>query len=154
MSLIIIYDLRKNKTPDKFFPRKSRICQELKIYFQMFMKKMEEFRLDHGRIEERVVDVLPASLLPKKMLDRWIGLEDGCIVQYLTRCTNKKTGESTTQIKRAVSSVRWDNENAELVLATALRQRWCIEMDPGCGVPPGSHPVQERQISLYENVAQ
>ena len=113
-----------------------------------------ETELDHGRIEERVVDVLPASLLPKKMLDRWIGLEDGCIVQYLTRCTNKKTGESTTQIKRAVSSVRWDNENAELVLATALRQHWCIEMDPGCGVPPGSHPVQERQISLYENVAQ
>lgn len=44
MPLIIIYDLRKNKAPDKFFPRKSRICQELKIYFQMFMKKMEEFR--------------------------------------------------------------------------------------------------------------
>ena len=45
MPLIIIYDLRKNKAPDKFFPRKSRICQGLKIYFQMFMKKMEEFRL-------------------------------------------------------------------------------------------------------------
>ena len=44
MPLIIIYDLRKNKAPDKFFPRKSRICQGLKIYFQMFMKKMEEFR--------------------------------------------------------------------------------------------------------------
>ena len=46
MPLIIIYDLRKNKAPDKFFPRKSRICQGLKIYFQMFMKKMEEFRVD------------------------------------------------------------------------------------------------------------
>lgn len=45
MPLIIIYDLRKNKAPDKFFPRKSRICQGLKIYFQMFMKKMEEFRV-------------------------------------------------------------------------------------------------------------
>ena len=86
-----------------------------------------ETELDHGRIEERVVDVLPASLLPQKMLDRWVGLEDGCIVQYLTRCTNKKTGQSTTQIKRAVSSIRWDNESAEVILATALRQHWSIE---------------------------
>ena len=86
-----------------------------------------ETELDHGRIEERVVDVLPASLLPRKMLDRWVGLEDGCIVQYLTRCTNKKTGQSTTQIKRAVSSIRWDNESAEVILATALRQHWSIE---------------------------
>ena len=49
MPLIIIYDLRKNKAPDKFFPRKSRICQGLKIYFQMFMKKMEEFRFVGSR---------------------------------------------------------------------------------------------------------
>ena len=83
--------------------------------------------LDHGRIEERVVDVLPASLLPKKLRDRWVGLEDGCIVQYLTRRTNKKTGETTTQIKRAVSSIRWDNEHADVILATALRQHWSIE---------------------------
>ena len=86
-----------------------------------------ETELDHGRIEERVADVLPASLLPKKMRDRWVGLEDGCIVQYLTRCTNKKTGETTTQIKRAVSSIRWDNEHADVILATALRQHWSIE---------------------------
>ena len=78
-------------------------------------------------IEERVVDVLPASLLPKKLRDQWVGLEDGCIVQYLTRRTNKKTGEATTQIKRAVSSIRWDNKHADVILATALRQPWRIE---------------------------
>ena len=71
--------------------------------------------------------MLPASLLPKKLRDQWVGLEDGCIVQYLTRRTNKKTGETTTQIKRAVSSIRWDNEHADVILATALRQQWRIE---------------------------
>lgn len=34
---------------------------------------------------------------------------------------------TTTQIKRAVSSIRWDNEHADVILATALRQHWSIE---------------------------
>lgn len=86
-----------------------------------------ENELDHGRIETRSIDVLPASMLPKELRDRWIGLEDGCIIQYFTRRIDKKTGETTSQIKRAVTSVRWDTEDVESLLGSVLRRHWAIE---------------------------
>lgn len=86
-----------------------------------------EIELGHGRIEEREIDVLPGKLLSKKHRDHWIGLEDGCIVQYMTRTTDKKTGKQTTELKHVVSSVRWDSDNVAEVLGTVLRRHWEIE---------------------------
>lgn len=83
--------------------------------------------IGHGRIEERIVDVLPASLLPEKQLKCWAGLDEGCIVQYHTRRTNKKTGEVETDIKRAVTSLRWDAEDLAKTIGFVMRRHWAIE---------------------------
>lgn len=86
-----------------------------------------EGTLEHGRIENREIYVLPGSVLPEKIRNHWVGLDEGCIVQYCTSRKSKKTGKTTTQMKRVVSSVRWDTPNVEAILGVAIRRHWGIE---------------------------
>ena len=85
-----------------------------------------ETELDHGRIEKRELYVLPSRLLPEPIKQKWPGLDEGCIVQYCRHVINKKTSEVSTQVKRLVSSVRW-NDNVENILGTVIRRHWSIE---------------------------
>ncbi len=83
--------------------------------------------LEHGRIEQREVRVLPGSAMPGKVLDRWPGLDEGCVAMSWSRLEEKKTGEPSTQARYFITSRRWDEENIEVVLANTIREHWSIE---------------------------
>lgn len=51
-------------------------------------KEFARIELGHGRTETREISVLPASLMKEfaqDVLDKWAGLEDGCIVMARTK---------------------------------------------------------------------
>lgn len=92
--------------------------------------KSAETKIDHvaGRIESRDLKVLPAKLLIPNLTEKWIGLEEGCIVQAITRSVNKKTGISAEPMVRYyIASLRYDTQYISEVLMRAVRQHWRIE---------------------------
>lgn len=81
-----------------------------------------------GRIESRDLKALPASLLIPQLSEKWIGLEEGCIVQAITRSVNKKTGVAREpKIRYYITSLRYDTQYISEVLMRAVRQHWRIE---------------------------
>lgn len=81
-----------------------------------------------GRVESRDLKVLPAKLLIPQLSEKWIGLEEGCIVQAVTRSVNKKTGVAREpQIRYYITSLRYDTQYIAEVLMRAVRQHWRIE---------------------------
>ena len=85
----------------------------------------------HGRIEQRIVKVVPARLLDKNVLSTWDGLQDGCLVQV--RCIteskrNYKTEEKKTeQTRYFLSSVPYEQEGVALKMEQIIRCHWSVE---------------------------
>lgn len=86
---------------------------------------------EHGRIERRRIEVLPASLLPKEILKDWYGLEMGCIVKqtsWRTVISNGGVAEPTTEATRYfISSLTSEEPNVANHLLHAIRSHWSIE---------------------------
>lgn len=85
----------------------------------------------HGRVEEREIRVLPASLLKEfaqDVLDKWAGLEDGCIVMARTKRTFKNgTGQATDEVRYFITSLNFDRHYIAAVMARIIRRHWMIE---------------------------
>lgn len=85
----------------------------------------------HGRIEEREIRVLPASLMKEfaqDILDKWSGLEDGCIVMARTKRTFKDAASKPTdEIRYFITSLNFDREYIAPLLARVIRRHWMIE---------------------------
>ena len=85
----------------------------------------------HGRIEQRIVKVVPARLLDKKVLNTWDGLQDGCLVQI--RCIteskrNYKTEQKKTeQTRYFLSSVAYEQEAIASKMEQIIRRHWSVE---------------------------
>ena len=86
-----------------------------------------EAELDHGRIEQRQVRVLPGRALPQEILSRWGGLDEGCIVQCRSSREDKKSAEVSTQTRYCITSKRWDEKDIERVIAETIRYHRRIE---------------------------
>lgn len=81
-----------------------------------------------GKITKRKTRVLPARLLPREIVEKWIGLEEGCIVEAITDTVVKKSGEILEpQVRYYLSSLRFEAQNVEEVLQRAIRMHWAIE---------------------------
>lgn len=81
-----------------------------------------------GKIVKRKTQVLPANLLPREIVQRWVGLEEGCIVKAVTDTVVKNTGEILEpQVRYYISSLRFESRNVETALQGAIRQHWAIE---------------------------
>ena len=81
-----------------------------------------------GNITKRKTRVLPGSLLPKEIRDKWVGLEEGSIVETVTDTVRKSTSEILEpQVRYYISSLRYEAPNVEQVLHRAVRQHWTIE---------------------------
>lgn len=81
-----------------------------------------------GKITKRKTRVLPGSLLPKEIRDKWVGLEEGSIVETVTDTVRKSTSEVLVpQVRYYISSLRYEAPNVEQVLHRAVRQHWTIE---------------------------
>ena len=81
-----------------------------------------------GKITKRKTRVLPGSLLPKEIRNKWVGLEEGSIVEAVTDTVKKRTGEILEpQVRYYISSLRYEAPNVEQVLHRAVRQHWTIE---------------------------
>lgn len=81
-----------------------------------------------GKITKRKTRVLPGALLPEEILNKWVGLDEGSIVEAVTDTVKKNTGEILgPQVRYYISSLRYDAPNVEQVLHRAIRQHWAIE---------------------------
>lgn len=96
---------------------------------QKMVKVKEKCEDGHGRVEHRVYRILPANSNPLLMeyVTEWPGLEDGCVVETVTRRINKKTGEESTETRYFITSLHYDERYIGEVVARAIRSHWGIE---------------------------
>ncbi len=107
------------------------------LYLDMrlaFMDKLEartltldKTELGHGRVESRVLQILPGSVLDKAHWKKWVGLQEGTIVKVTLTTEVKKNGEKSTMDRYFISSLRWDNRFIAEQCARAVRQHWNVE---------------------------
>ena len=82
-----------------------------------------------SKIVKRKTRVLPGNLVPKEILNKWIGLGKGSIVEAVTDTLKKNNGEILEpQVRYYISSLRYDAPNVEQALKRAIRQHWALEM--------------------------
>ena len=83
----------------------------------------------HGRIEVRTVRVLPSSVisLNRELIDKWPGLEEGCLVEISCERTIVKTGETSTDTRYYLTSLHFDERYIAKKLMRIIRQHWRIE---------------------------
>lgn len=91
------------------------------------IRTLSDTSTEHGRNETRTIAILPASKLSKKLLERWFGLSEGCIVKTTTEIINKSTGKVTSQDRYFVTSLRYENPNIVEQCATSIRRHWGVE---------------------------
>ena len=83
----------------------------------------------HGRIERRRIRVLPASVLEPEILEKWAGLEDGCIVELeSTRVTeNLEVDDKSIEYRYYFTSLEFKKEYIAKQLLYVIRSHWKIE---------------------------
>lgn len=95
------------------------------------VKNVSRTENGHGRVEEREISVLPASLMKEfaqDVLDKWAGLEDGCIVAARTKRTFlKEPHKNSEEVRYFISSLHFDRQYIAEVMARTIRRHWMIE---------------------------
>lgn len=81
----------------------------------------------HGRVENRDYSVLPGSVLSSKHLDKWPGLDEGCIVRTVTKSIKKTTEQVSELARYYICSLNFDNPHITEQIARAIRRHWAIE---------------------------
>lgn len=85
----------------------------------------------HGRFEEREIRVLPASLMKtytQDILDKWVGLEDGCLVMARTKRTFKDDPtKDSDEVRYFITSLNFDRAHIAPTLARVIRRHWMVE---------------------------
>ena len=91
--------------------------------------KMDRLELGHGRIDNRSISVLPAQILDEKHLNKWEGLDQGCLIKATTETIDKQTGNNSCLDRYFITTLSWDNERIVEQCARAVRRHWGIEND-------------------------
>lgn len=81
----------------------------------------------HGRIEKRTTQVLPSSVLSKKHLQDWLGLDEGVIIKSTTESISKKTQKTSCLDRYFISSLNWNQPYIAEQCERAVRRHWAIE---------------------------
>lgn len=81
----------------------------------------------HGRIEERTVQVLPANLLSKELLESWANLKDGCIIKVVNDTQAKSKRCRTSKETRYYMTTIPYGDDAAKVAGEIVRRHWSIE---------------------------
>lgn len=81
----------------------------------------------HGRIEERTVRVLPATLLEKDTLKHWKGLEHGCIAEIRSKRNILSKDKKTEDVRYFISTLNFDKEYIAKELLQVIRSHWHVE---------------------------
>ena len=81
----------------------------------------------HGRVENRDYSVLPGTVLSSKHLDKWPGLDEGCIVRTVTKSIKKTTEQTSELVRYYICSLNFDNPHITEQIARAIRRHWAIE---------------------------
>ena len=90
-------------------------------------RKCRTLDADRGRIEERSVTVLPASLLSNRFHQEWNGLKGGCIVKVTNNTEAKgKRGRNSSQTRYFMTTIPF-SEDAAAVAGEIIRRHWSIE---------------------------
>lgn len=91
--------------------------------------KTERVELGHGRIENRAISILPAQILDKKHLNKWEGLDQGCLIKATTETVDKQTRQRSCLDRYFITSLSWHNKNIVEQCSRAVRRHWGIEND-------------------------
>lgn len=94
------------------------------------VKAQTSLDADHGRIERRSVQVLPASVLKStypELLEKWSGLEEGSIVRTTTSIEDKKHKVTSEQDRYFITSLCFDSQYIAQRLLRVIRSHWSIE---------------------------
>lgn len=102
------------------------ICLFAKTHESQIKRYQTDLELDHGRIEQRTVDVIPGKLLPMVMLQKWNGLSYGSVVRVRTVVTQKATNQTSDGYLYYITSMPPYEENVERIYE-AIRAHWGIE---------------------------
>jgi len=81
----------------------------------------------HGRIEERTVRVLPATLLEEDTIKNWKGLEHGCIAEIRSKRNILSKDKKTEDVRYFISTLNFDKEYIAKQLLQVIRSHWHIE---------------------------
>lgn len=87
---------------------------------------------DHGRIEERTVEVMNPKFLGTHLLEQWPGLKTGAIIAATTQREEKRNDAREKKSKSCetryfISSLAFDREKAAEDFAVIIRRHWSIE---------------------------
>jgi len=85
-----------------------------------------EIELDHGRIEQRTVSMVPGSLLSKPLREKWIGLTGGAMVRVRSTVTKKSTNKTSCEDRYYITSMPAYASVAEKI-GKVIRAHWGIE---------------------------
>ena len=85
-----------------------------------------EIELDHGRIEERRIRVLPGRFVSKELLEKWNGLRSGSVVEMLKIMTIKATGQRSEELSYYMTSLPASEDTSERIYQV-LRSHWSVE---------------------------
>lgn len=85
--------------------------------------------LGHGRIEGRFIRVLPGNVLEPEILEKWPGLEDGCIAELRsTRVIgNLEENDKTDETRYYITTLQFKKEYIAKQLLYVIRSHWKIE---------------------------
>ena len=108
----------------KALERTFSIAKEKK-FEAMVYDKNQTIDCDHGRIETRTCYVLPLMYLFQFKL-KWKGLQSLVLVE--SERTNKSTGETTTEQRYYISSLKGSASK----IAAGIRQHWQVENNQFC----------------------
>ncbi len=92
------------------------------------VKKFESNDCDHGRIEKRVVSVIPGNLLSKSLLDQWPELKNGCLIRAENITVAKsKRARNSCDVRYFISSFSYSDKSCVQTMASTVRRHWSIE---------------------------
>lgn len=95
-------------------------------------KESKSVDCNHGRIEERIIEVMNPKFLGPHLLKQWSGLEAGAIIAATTQSEEKRNDAREKKSKSCetryfISSLAFDAENAPTEFAEIIRRHWSIE---------------------------
>jgi predicted transposase YbfD/YdcC len=95
-------------------------------------KESKSVDCSHGRIEERIIEVMNPKFLGPHLLKQWSGLEAGAIIAATTQSEEKRNDAREKKSKSCetryfISSLAFDAENAPTEFAEIIRRHWSIE---------------------------
>lgn len=82
---------------------------------------------DHGRIEIRETEIMPGSIMSRKLKDLWPGLAEGSIVKAVTKRIDKKSNDESLDTRYFICTIPFKTEGSERQIADTVRAHWHVE---------------------------